>query len=465
MGKRREQKEPVVPQQDRRICGGICLCQFTIVTSCVALVYLTVAVYIPSYRAFSVGFQTEPVMCQTVNTTMVNYCDWASCGEWCLTKTSGFCPQIHVTTRRNGTKFTLEECTLGNTTGCPKPDLTKLKPYNCNNDTQCTSLTGIFNCSKGHCSNYSQEYICHNKAEGITVDASKDNLKLNGFFSCENARCTKYTKPVICDRNCTNITTKDMNVFLQFGDNVFWARCGRGIAHDEARGTDVGVVMPPKEVWHNSSNTTLMASCHTIVKNGTTISGTDCINGTLLNDLDIPKPNISFITYWKIVANSNVILDPEHKYLPPQHTLTIYNYSRLYINLEGCVNTLRGECVEFVKTHGNDGDEKTAQSRFPCFYHKNDSFMVVARFDLNKTWKELMIAIFVPSSLFVISFITLVVIGHSVHVGDDAKMRCTLCPKKPVKTKEEINAEMDLVMDGIIERTNAMAESSANTST
>lgn len=91
--------------------------------------------------------------------------------------------------------------------------------------------------------------------------------------------------------------------------------------------------------------------------------------------------------------------------------------------------------------------------------------MVVARFDLNKTWKELMIAIFVPSSLFVISFITLVVIGHSVHVGDDAKMRCTLCPKKPAKTKEEINAEMDLVMDGIIERTNAMAESSANTST
>ena len=91
--------------------------------------------------------------------------------------------------------------------------------------------------------------------------------------------------------------------------------------------------------------------------------------------------------------------------------------------------------------------------------------MVVARFDLNKTWKELMIAIFVPSSLFVISFVTLVVIGHSVQVGDDTKMRCVLCPKKPLKTKEDINAEMDLGMDGIIERTNAIAENTANTST
>lgn len=100
------------------------------------------------------------------------------------------------------------------------------------------------------------------------------------------------------------------------------------------------------------------------------------MNGTLLKDQDIPKNNISFITYWDIVSKSDAIMDPEHKYLPPQHTLTIYNYSRLYINLEGCVNTLRGECVEFVKTHGNDGDEKTAQSRFPCFYHKVRFYLV-----------------------------------------------------------------------------------------
>lgn len=119
MGRRRKDKPRLIPEQDRRICGSICLCQLTIVLSCVSLVYLTVAVYMPSHRAFHAGFETEPVMCQAVNTTLVNNCDWASCGEWCLTKTSGFCPQIHVTTRQNGTDITLEGCTRLQTVGCP----------------------------------------------------------------------------------------------------------------------------------------------------------------------------------------------------------------------------------------------------------------------------------------------------------------------------------------------------------
>lgn len=53
--------------------------------------------------------------------------------------------------------------------------------------------------------------------------------------------------------------------------------------------------------------------------------------------------------------------------------------------------------------------------------------MVVARYDLNKTWRELIISITVPSVLFVISFITLCIIMHSVKVGDDTKMRCKYC--------------------------------------
>lgn len=53
--------------------------------------------------------------------------------------------------------------------------------------------------------------------------------------------------------------------------------------------------------------------------------------------------------------------------------------------------------------------------------------MVVARFDLSKTWRELMIAVSVPTTLFVISFIALCIITRSVKVGDDAKMRCKYC--------------------------------------
>lgn len=134
---------------------------------------------------------------------------WVSCGEWCLTKTSGFCPQIHATSRRNGTDIQLENCTRITTTTCPevsivvflclplnkctictcnlkvkcahsarsactvqridafelfstffshflmfcivdqvKKDIFKSK-YNCNNGTECALLTGLFDCSLG----------------------------------------------------------------------------------------------------------------------------------------------------------------------------------------------------------------------------------------------------------------------------------------------------------------------------
>lgn len=53
--------------------------------------------------------------------------------------------------------------------------------------------------------------------------------------------------------------------------------------------------------------------------------------------------------------------------------------------------------------------------------------MAVARFDLGKTLRELLIATLVPSVLFVVSFVTLVIITKFVRVRDDGKMKCTLC--------------------------------------
>lgn len=156
---------------------------------------------------------------------------------------------------------------------------------------------------------------------------------------------------------------------------------------------------------------------------------------------------MNFTTFWSLGNKWYRYVDPKQEFLPQQSVLTIYNNSNLYINLEGCVNTLRGECRNFLNTHGKDGRNQTAQSRFICFYNKvsfnfnlpivlisvyyfffqNNSGMVVARYDLNKTWKELIISVSVPTVLFIVSFITLCIITHSVKVGDDTKMRCKYC--------------------------------------
>lgn len=79
---------------------------------------------------------------------------------------------------------------------------------------------------------------------------------------------------------------------------------------------------------------------------------------------------MNFTTFWSLQNKWSTLVDPQQEFLPMQSVLTIYNSSNLYINLEGCVNTLKGECREFLQTHGSDGSNQTAQSRFTCFYHK-----------------------------------------------------------------------------------------------
>lgn len=53
--------------------------------------------------------------------------------------------------------------------------------------------------------------------------------------------------------------------------------------------------------------------------------------------------------------------------------------------------------------------------------------MVIARYNLEKTRRELIIALSVPSVFFVVSFVTLCIIMQSVRVDDDTRMRCKYC--------------------------------------
>lgn len=64
--------------------------------------------------------------------------------------------------------------------------------------------------------------------------------------------------------------------------------------------------------------------------------------------------------------------------------------------------------------------------------------MVVARHDLNKTWHDFIIALSVPSVVFVVSFISLCTIMQMVKVGDDAKMRCKYCMGNKDQEQSEI---------------------------
>jgi len=71
----------------------------------------------------------------------------------------------------------------------------------------------------GHCKNMSEFFLCHHKADGLTVNSQKDNTKLNGFFECHGVHCTKIKKPFSCDRYCSKITTTNVNTLIM---HVSW---------------------------------------------------------------------------------------------------------------------------------------------------------------------------------------------------------------------------------------------------
>ncbi|XP_051166023.1 uncharacterized protein LOC127284565 [Leptopilina boulardi] len=415
MGKQIPVEDLVIPPQDGRICGTICICQMTAVLSSVALVYLTVAIYMPFTRAFVSGISDVPVMCTTTRAVNADNCDWGSCGEWCLSKTSGPCVQIHVNLRQNGTTILLANCTNTTNKTCYGIDQEAAKKSKCIAD-ECRNLTGTFNCTLGVCINITDAFECMFRDTDPPLKCSGRRGKItcidiDGLFTCNRGTCEKIRTPYNCDRRCVDIPTRNKNMILLSGDKVYLSQCES--VFEEETG---------KEIWNENRGDVMMASCYGVFNSSQGVQAVDCINGSVLEkDLLTDLTNFTYLSYLNIFATKP--LDETRKVLPPEQDLIIANESRLLINLEGCVNTLRDECKAFLMDYGKDGSDHNARARFPCYYAENKKEVVVSRFDLETTQKEFVVALVLPSVLFVVSCLTLILCQRTVIVGDDAKMR------------------------------------------
>jgi hypothetical protein len=150
-------------------------------------------------------------------------------------------------------------------------DTAALKKYNCNNGSECGSLTGLFNCSLGHCANWSDAYQCQYRADGITLDSERDNVKMSGFFDCRKSRCVEIKQQLTCDRYCNKIATTNANVFVLYDDFVYSGDCMKASALTRANGTNPGIRIEPTQIWHKEDKKVLFASCQTATKTGDTL--------------------------------------------------------------------------------------------------------------------------------------------------------------------------------------------------
>lgn len=415
MGKPTPPEDLLIPPQDTKICGTICICQMTAVLSTVALVYLTVAIYVPSMKAFQSGISEVPVMCTTLRAINRDSCSWGSCGEWCLSKSSGACIQIYVNARRNGSNLLFANCTNTANKTCYGIDQENAKKYRCIAD-DCKNLTGTFNCSGGVCINITDAFECEFKITDPPLKCSGRRGKITcstieGLQHCNRGTCERIRIPYNCDRRCVDIPTRNKNIILLSGDQAYLSQCQKAIHADTGQ-----------EIWNEERGDVLVASCYIITNTTQGVEGVDCINGTLLPKTALTDlTNFTYLTYLSVW--NTIPLDENKIVAPPESDLIIANESRLQINLDGCVNTLRDECKDFLRDYGKDGTDHNARARFPCFYSESDPTMVVARFDLAATYKEFVVASILPSVLFVVSCLTLLLCQRTVVVGDDAKMR------------------------------------------
>ncbi|XP_065222895.1 uncharacterized protein LOC135847351 isoform X1 [Planococcus citri] len=410
-------EELVVPPQDHRICGTICVCQMTAILSSVAIVYLSVAIYFPSFRAFYSGIIEDPVMCSTSKVVTVDKCNWGSCGEWCLSKTSGSCVQIYVNLRQNGTTLDFQNCTNSYNKTCYGIDQDNVKRYRCKLE-ECKNLTGTFNCTTGSCINITDVFECifHNTEDPLNCTGPRGKINcmdIDGLNTCEHGICSKINTPYNCDRRCVDIPTRNKNVILLNGDRVFLSQCQKVYVEGAER---------ENGSWNATQLTTVLASCYYVTSPVDSLQAIDCINGTIVDKRAISdRSNFTFLHSLTILNESRTL--QEREIAPPEVDLLIANDSRLMINLEGCVNTLKDECKQFIKEYGKDGADHNARARFPCYYSEENPSMVVSRFNMEVTYREFYLAAIIPAVLLVVSCLTLILCQRTVEVGDDAKMR------------------------------------------
>ena len=186
-------------RKERVVCSTLCMCLAVSVISGVAIIYLTVIIYVPARNEMASGINEVSVMCTTTESRRVHGNPWecrtSSCSEWCLSKGGGDCTNLYVKVRANGTDVEFQSCSDVVEKQCQSLDMGAVERRNCKEDHQCTRLNNMFRCEDGLCFNISNVYTCFYSREDadppISCARKRNCVELEGMFDCEEGMCRK----------------------------------------------------------------------------------------------------------------------------------------------------------------------------------------------------------------------------------------------------------------------------------
>jgi len=418
------------------ICLTLFICLAVAVLSTVSLFYLTAIVYVPVQKELEAGWKPEPVRCTTILNEMVDCAttDWISCYEWCISDPGGACNRVWVSVRENGTDVELQKCSKVFDYTCPTlADPPANETLTCKDidNYQCANLTELYVCLDGICTNITHVYDCTFNTTDVVYDCRnrKNCVDMTGPVYCQNGICTLLEEPWECDRKCDGLvlSEEDRNVVVLFGDRLVSAFC------------EVGFDAEGDYVWDNSYTSdrySLFISCSDLQVNelSGTINASDCINGSALPRHIVP-PVTNYTELHKLYQENGYSnkLDPTNGKIPFDVDTNLIPKTRLKINDQGCVNTLREECKAWTAVHSRDGANSTARARFPCFVMRNNTDYVVTRHSVAEIEKYLLFMLTIPLSLWCASCFCIMLFSCCIKIDDMGHFRIS----SQVKVKEK----------------------------
>ena len=199
---------------------------------------------------------------------------------------------------------------------------------NCKRDGQCVELEHQYLCSNGLCQNMSRVMECEYTETGDSFDCTdkRNCITITGLFECNGGVCTQVLWPWDCKRKCPDIAMSNASVIIVSGDRTVTAEC------DQAAIADTGEI-----VWEGTSrhSSTLLVSCTDVLipeKDGDMLSGFDCVNGTLLPHRYLANQSWNWISVRQTFLKETSKPEGrrmEVKGIPHTNILSIFNKSKV----------------------------------------------------------------------------------------------------------------------------------------
>lgn len=273
---------------------------------------------------------------------------------------------------------------------------------------------------KSICSQRGECFDMHSRKDPTVIGTDEFGNSVLTYYTCHKGYCREIYD-LKCERRCDSLMfdMRGKNTVIFNGERIIIGSCAARSTAEVSRLAGI-----------RNGYDTLMVACTNVTIDAETNSmiSRDCVNGSWFED----NYHGGQTNYSHLIKDYSILREDESSRaseIAYEFDITIYNRTRLKINIDGCVNTLSEECMAFYYDYGKDGRNYTSRAVYPCYYDPENPEYVVINFNPDKTLMLLIFFAAIPGGIMIISCMYMCLCSRFIHVVDDGHMRLRCCGK------------------------------------